>query len=58
MPAILTKEQRNTWLNEIDTNKAISIIKKSPCLEMKYHEVSKAVNTPNNNFKDLVIPIS
>ena len=58
MPAILTKEQRNTWLNEIDTNKAISIIKESPFLEMKYHEVSKAVNTPNNNYKDLVIPIS
>ena len=58
MPAIITNEQRNTWLNEIDTYKAISMIKESSNIEMKYYEVSKAVNTPNNNYKELVIPIS
>ena len=50
MPAILTNKQRNTWLNEIDTYKAISMIKESSNIEMKYYEVFKNKYWQVNNW--------
>ncbi|MFN8576167.1 MAG: SOS response-associated peptidase [Candidatus Sericytochromatia bacterium] len=59
MPVILPYENYKAWLNnELKEDEALSIIK--DCLKDKfeYYQVSKKVNSPTNDNKDLILKIA
>jgi len=60
MPAILTPEARETWLDNTITNplKLISLLKPYDSQEMEAYEVSPQVNSVKNNNRDLIRPLS
>jgi len=59
MPAILNPEVYDQWLDvEIQKPKELeSILKDGSIIEMKYHPVSKLVNSVNNNDSNCIKPI-
>jgi len=56
MPAILAREDREVWLTGT-SDQAFRAIKQYPDNHMIATPVSKRVNTPKNNDRDLVAPI-
>jgi putative SOS response-associated peptidase YedK len=57
MPAILAREDRDTWLKG-SADDALRVVKQYPETHMVATPVSKRVNTPKNNDPDLIKPIS
>jgi putative SOS response-associated peptidase YedK len=55
MPAILAKEDRDTWLKGASED-AFKVIKQYPDTHMVATPVSKRVNTPKNNDAELITP--
>jgi putative SOS response-associated peptidase YedK len=53
MPAILAREDRNTWLNGTP-EAAFEVLKQYPDTHMVATPVSKRVNTPKNNDAELI----
>ena len=49
MPVILPKEQEQTWLNESEESKLLSILKPFDDNKMDFYPVSKKLNSPANN---------
>jgi putative SOS response-associated peptidase YedK len=56
MPAILAKEDRDTWLSGTPDD-AFHVIRQYPDTHMLATPVSKRVNTPKNNDAELIAPI-
>jgi putative SOS response-associated peptidase YedK len=56
MPAILAKEDRDTWLTATP-EEAFTVIKQYPDTHMVATPVSRRVNTPKNNDAELIAPI-
>jgi len=56
MPAILAKEDRDTWLTATP-EEAFRVVKQYPDTYMVATPVSKRVNTPTNNDAELIAPI-
>jgi len=56
MPAILAKEDRDTWLKGASED-AFKVIKQYPDTHMVATPVSKRVNTPKNNDAELIAPM-
>jgi putative SOS response-associated peptidase YedK len=56
MPAILAKEDRDTWLTA-GPEEAFKVIKQYPDTHMVATPVSTRVNTPKNNDAELIEPI-
>jgi putative SOS response-associated peptidase YedK len=56
MPAILAKEDRDTWLTSTP-DEAFKVIKQYPDTHMVATPVSTRVNTPKNNDAELIEPI-
>ncbi|MFC1711485.1 SOS response-associated peptidase [Patescibacteria group bacterium] len=59
MPAILKKEAENTWLdnNLKDINVLTKLLKPFNAQKMEAYTVSKKVNSPENDNKDLIEPV-
>ncbi len=58
MPVILDEEARWKWLDPAATQKELmGFMKPYPAEEMKCFEVSRAVNSPNNDVPEVVQPI-
>jgi putative SOS response-associated peptidase YedK len=55
MPAILAKEDRDTWLTGT-SDQAFQMIKQYPDTHMLATPVSKRVNAPKNNDSELITP--
>ena len=60
IPAILTPEARESWLDNTITNplKLIPLLKPYNAQEMEAYEVSSQVNSVKNNNPDLIKPVS
>ena len=56
MPAILAKEDRETWLTGT-SEQAFQVIKPYPDTHMVATPVSRRVNTPKNNDADLITAV-
>jgi putative SOS response-associated peptidase YedK len=56
MPAILAKEDRETWLTGT-SEQAFQVIKQYPDTHMVATPVSRRVNTPKNNDADLITAV-
>ncbi len=59
MPAILTKEQSDIWLSplELTQSQVDNILTPSPDGSVVLAKVSKDVNNPRNNRKELIYPL-
>lgn len=59
MPVILRKEDEEDWLNpdNVEPEKLIKLLNPYPTAEMEAYAVSTLVNTPKNNFPDLLKPL-
>ena len=55
MPAILAKEDRDTWLTAAP-DEAFKLLRQYPDTHMVATPVSKRVNTPKNNDAELIAP--
>ena len=56
MPVILPESRENDWLMVPDTEQALSFL--APCESnlLKTYRVSKMVNSPANNFAEVIVP--
>jgi len=56
MPVILQKQDVNLWLDrkEQDEKKMLPLLKPYPAGKMGCHEVSRAVNSPENNTPEII----
>lgn len=59
MPVILRKEDEEDWLNpdNAETDKLLSLLTPYPANNMEAYPVSTLVNSPKNNFPELLKPI-
>lgn len=58
MPAILRKKDEERWLDEtIPFEDAVAILKPYPASKMKAYPVSFAVNNPDNESPDVIVPL-
>lgn len=59
MPAILTKEAQEAWLNPTiqEWNELLPLLKPYSVEEMTMYEVSSIVNSPKNNTKACIQPV-
>jgi len=60
MPVIFSKSDEDAWLDpdEHDTEKLLALLDPYPAGEMKAYPVSKLVNSPANDTKDILTPVS
>ncbi|MCD4680128.1 MAG: SOS response-associated peptidase [Bacteroidales bacterium] len=57
MPVILQPEHERLWLDEFDKQKHLELLKPYPSELMKTYRVSKLVNSPLNDNKELIQPL-
>lgn len=58
MPAILIKENENTWLDEeIPPSEALNMVAPYPSDLMEYYQVSSKINSVYENSEELIVPI-
>lgn len=57
MPVILKPEDEKTWLQSKDTFEILSLLKPYDAGEMDAYPVSKAVNSPQNELPELIVPL-
>lgn len=60
MPVILKREDEDEWLNpdNAEPEKLLKLLNPYPTSEMEAYPVSTLVNSPKNNFPELLKPIS
>jgi len=57
MPVILPRELEEAWLKENDQTVLINMLKPFDENKMSAYSISKKINSPANNHKQLVIPV-
>ncbi len=57
MPVILPRELEKAWLKENDQTVLINMLKPFDENKMSAYSISKKINSPANNHKQLVIPV-
>lgn len=59
MPAILRKEDEDEWLNpdNVEPEKLLKLINPFPASEMEAYQISSLVNSPKNNFPEIIKPL-
>lgn len=58
MPCILEKKDEKLWLKEeLHPEDALKLLIQFPSSDMRAYEVSKSVNSPKNNNKDIIKPV-
>jgi putative SOS response-associated peptidase YedK len=57
MPVILRPTQEEIWLNEVNIANALEVIRIDQNEDIKSHRVAPLVNSPQNNFPELIKPI-
>ncbi len=58
MPVILNPEDERKWISKIAVNDALKLLNPYPSELMKYFEVSKLVNSPNNDSPEIMISVN
>ena len=58
MPAMLLPEHEEVWLSEDSADVLKSILVPYPETEMKYYEISPAINSPKNESEEVIKPVS
>ena len=58
MPVILSKEDEKIWLSETPEQKLTQLLRPYPSEEMKLYQVSTKVNSPFNDFPELLLESS
>lgn len=57
MPVVITPEMRDVWLNpDTHTDQLVELLQPLPSKEIEFHEVSRIVNTPQNNSQECIEP--
>jgi putative SOS response-associated peptidase YedK len=54
MPVILSPEDEFTWLEDISSEKALTMLKAYPASKMDAYPVSTLVNVPANNSPEII----
>ncbi len=57
MPVILPRESEEAWMKENDQTVLINMLKPFDENKMSAYSISKKINSPANNHKQLVIPV-
>jgi len=57
MPLILNPIQEEIWLSEGNISEALEIVRQEQDIDIELHKVASLVNSPQNNFPDLIKPI-
>ena len=59
MPAILEKQDEDEWLNpdETEPQRIIKLLRPYPAQEMQAYAVSRLVNSPANDTKEMIEPV-
>jgi len=58
MPVMLGEDTRWAWLNpEVKAKDLLDLLAPYPAEEMKYHAVSRAVNSPSNDTPEILDPV-
>jgi putative SOS response-associated peptidase YedK len=60
MPAILEKKDEAAWLNpdETEPERLVKLLHPYPASEMDTYPVSRLVNAPKNDTKEVIEPVS
>ncbi|HSW96402.1 MAG TPA: SOS response-associated peptidase [Candidatus Saccharimonadales bacterium] len=60
MPVILRKEDEDEWLNpdNVEPEKLLKLLTPYPASEMEAYPISTLVNTPKNNFPEIIKPLN
>lgn len=59
MPVILTPKNEKDWINpDIEAEEAIKLLKPFPAKEMVSYPISTLINNPNNDSKEMIIPVN
>jgi len=60
MPVILKRDQEAQWLDPIqsDTGKLLKMLKPCPESWLEAYEISKLINSPKNNKRELLEPVA
>ena len=60
MPVIISKESESYWLNTaaVDMEKLVTLLKPYPAKDMSFYSIDKKINSPKNDYPDLIRPIS
>lgn len=60
MPAILEKQDEDTWLNpdETEPTRLVKLLHPYPAGEMEAYPVSRLVNSPGNDTKEVIEPVN
>lgn len=57
MPVILKKENEHSWLQDVDTQEAQSMLEPYPLDDLKAYPISTLVNNPRNNSGNVIRPL-
>ena len=58
MPVVIPPEMRDVWLNpNTQRDRLIELLQPLPSEEVEFHEVSRMVNSPQNNSPDCINPV-
>lgn len=58
MPVILSEEEEEIWLSDIDVNDATKLLKPYDEKRMDAYEISTLINSPKNNSEEVFVPVS
>ena len=57
MPVMLEPDQAEDWLKG-DIQRAMQLLERATCPDVRYHQVSKDVGNPRNQGANLIVPVS
>ena len=57
MPVILTQEDEKKWLSPMPAGELIKLLQPYPSEKMKAFPVSTKVNSPLNDYRELIVPL-
>jgi len=57
MPVILTEDREESWLQEVDISEVQRLLEPYPQMDLQAYPVSKLVNSPRNNSRELIQPL-
>lgn len=57
MPLILNPVQEEVWLTNDNISEALDIVREDQDIDITLHKVASLVNSPSNNFPELIKPI-
>jgi putative SOS response-associated peptidase YedK len=57
MPVILEKDNEREWLSDLQINRVLELLRPYNGRDMRAYEVSRAVNSPENNDPSVLEPM-